>query len=90
MKKLNKHPRLFKRIANTLKKLITKQIKMVRTKKINNLSNSGNKSTKQKIIPKSTNSGSNNIIRPGKSSIEANKNETTDFSRVINVTKFRK
>lgn len=35
MKKLNKHPRLFKKIANTLKRLITNKIKLIRTKKIN-------------------------------------------------------
>ena len=35
MKTLNKHPRLFKKIANTLKKLIQKQIKLVRSKMIN-------------------------------------------------------
>lgn len=90
MKKLNKHPRLFKRIANTLKKLITKQIKMVRTKKINNLSSSGNKSTKQKTVTKNANNTSNNIPRQTKPSSEVNKNEQSDFTRVINVTAFRK
>ena len=35
MKKLNKHPRLYKKMANTLKKLITNKIKFVRLKMIN-------------------------------------------------------
>ena len=33
MKKLNKHPRLYKKMANTLKKLITN--KLIRLKMIN-------------------------------------------------------
>ena len=32
MKKLNKHPRLYKKMANTLKKLITNRIKLNRPK----------------------------------------------------------
>lgn len=35
MKKLNKHPKLFKKIAQTLKKLIMNKIKQLRTKMIN-------------------------------------------------------
>ena len=42
MKKLNKHPRLFKKIANTLKKLITNKIKSIRSKMINNYNNNNN------------------------------------------------
>ena len=37
MKKLNKHPRLYKKMANTLKKLITNKI--LRRKSINNTQN---------------------------------------------------
>jgi hypothetical protein len=36
MKKLNKHPRLFKKTALTLKKLITSKVKSMRIKKIGN------------------------------------------------------
>ena len=36
MKKLNKHPRLFKKTALTLKKLITTKVKSMRIKKIGN------------------------------------------------------
>lgn len=36
MKKLNKHPRLFKKTAITLKKLITSKVKSMRIKKIGN------------------------------------------------------
>jgi len=36
MKKLNKHPRLFKKTALTLKKLITSKVKSMRVKKIGN------------------------------------------------------
>jgi hypothetical protein len=36
MKKLNKHPRLFKKTATTLKKLIETKIKSMRSKKLQN------------------------------------------------------
>ncbi len=36
MKKLNKHPRLFKKTALTLKKLITNKVKSMRVKNIGN------------------------------------------------------
>lgn len=36
MKKLNKHPRLFKKTALTLKKLITGRVKLMRNKQISN------------------------------------------------------
>lgn len=39
MKKISKHPKLFRKIANTLKKLITNKIKLIRKKKANSAAN---------------------------------------------------
>ena len=47
MKKLNKHPRLYKKMANTLKKLITNRIKLSRPK----------------MLPGQQNKGANNSIK---------------------------
>ena len=55
MKKLNKHPRLYKKMANTLKKLITNRIKLSRPKMLPGQQNKGaNNSIK--------NQGNNNIF----------------------------
>ena len=43
MKKLNKHPRLFRKTALTLKKLITSKVKSMRIKKIGNSLGKNNK-----------------------------------------------
>ena len=51
MKKLNKHPRLYKKMANTLKKLITNKIKFVRLKMINGQNKNSLKSNGNNIIP---------------------------------------
>ena len=50
MKKLNKHPRLYKKMANTLKKLITNKIKFVRLKMINGQNKNSLKSNGTNII----------------------------------------
>ena len=42
MKKLNKHPRLFKKTALSLKKLIMRGIKQMRTLKLNEKSHKNN------------------------------------------------
>jgi hypothetical protein len=49
MKKLNKHPRLFKKTALTLKKLITTKVKSMRVKKIGNSLGSRNNVTLIKL-----------------------------------------
>ena len=87
MKKLNKHPRLYKKMANTLKKLITNRIKLNRPKMIsiqqnkglnNSLKNSGNTDYFQQ-----PQIGNNNKINKSM-------NNNNDFSRIINVASFRK
>ena len=50
MKKLNKHPRLYKKMANTLKKLITNKIKLVRLKMINGQNKNSLKTNGANII----------------------------------------
>ena len=50
MKKLNKHPRLFKKTALTLKKLITTKVKSMREKKIGNYLGSRNNVNKINIL----------------------------------------
>ena len=88
MKKLNKHPRLYKKMANTLKKLITNRIKLSRPKILQGQQNKGpNNSLK--------NPGNNNyfqqpqIIANNKLHKNIN-NNANDFSRIINVASFRK
>ena len=96
MKKLNKHPRLFKRIANTLKKLITNKIRMVRNKMINNKTSNikGNNSITTNNNNNCINSytGRNNIgnniqYKLNKPSLYST--DSSDFGRIINVTSFR-
>ena len=88
MKKLNKHPRLYKKMANTLKKLITNRIKLSRPKMLPGQQNKGaNNSIK--------NQGNNNYFQqpqiPPNNKLHKNINNTqNDFSRIINVASFRK
>ena len=86
MKKLNKHPRLYKKMANTLKKLITNRIKLNRPKLLTGQQNKGSNNNSLK------NSGNNNLFQqpqvPGNNKLH--KNNNNDFSRIINVTSFRK
>ena len=93
MKKLNKHPRLYKKMANTLKKLITN--KLIRLKMINGQNKNTLKSNGTNIIPhqflkpgqqmpSKLQKGINNNI--GISQI----NNNNEFSRIINVASFRK
>ena len=88
MKKLNKHPRLYKKMANTLKKLITNRIKLSRPKILQGPQNkSGNNSLK--------NPGNNNYFQqpqlPLNNKLNKNiNNSQNDFSRIINVASFRK
>ena len=88
MKKLNKHPRLYKKMANTLKKLITNRIKLSRPKILQGPNNkSGNNSLK--------NPGNNNYFQqpqlPLNNKLNKNiNNSQNDFSRIINVASFRK
>lgn len=78
MKKLNKHPRLFKRTANTLKKLIMTKIKQVRTKMINN------KASKQGTSKSSyTTRASHPALRAGKALTQ------NDFTGIINLDTVR-
>ena len=85
MKKLNKHPRLYKKMANTLKKLITNKI--LRRKSINNTQNKNpNKNNTNIQI-------TNNYIKQGtqiSNKIQKMANQGNDFSRIINVTSYRK
>ena len=88
MKKLNKHPRLYKKMANTLKKLITNRIKLSRPKMLPGQQNKGaNNSIK--------NQGNNNYFQqpqiPTNNKLHKNlNNNQNDFSRIINVASFRK
>ena len=88
MKKLNKHPRLYKKMANTLKKLITNRIKLSRPKMLTGQQNKGaNNSIK--------NQGNNNYFQepqiPPNNKLHKNiNNNQNDFSRIINVASFRK
>ena len=86
MKTLNKHPRLFKKIANTLKKLIQKQIKLVRSKMINVKNNGGNKNNSKTSSNNKIIHNNNNRNKP----IANGNNEQTDFSRIISISSFRK
>ena len=85
MKKLNEHPRLYKKMANTLKKLITNKI--LRRKSINNTQNKNpNKNNTNIQI-------TNNYIKQGtqiSNKIQKMANQGNDFSRIINVTSYRK
>ena len=93
MKKLNKHPRLYKRMANTLKKLITN--KLVKRKMINGQNKNSLKSNGTNIIQ-------HHLLKPGQSisnkfqrGLNNNSginqtNNNNDFSRIINVASFRK
>ena len=87
MKKLNKHPRLYKKMANTLKKLITNRIKLNRPKMISIQQNKGlNNSLK--------NSANNEYFQPpqiiNNNKLNKNMSNNNDFSRIINVASFRK
>ena len=87
MKKLNKHPRLYKKMANTLKKLITNRIKLNRPKMISIQQNKGlNNSLK--------NSGNSDYFQPpqmiNNNKLNKTMNNNNDFSRIINVASFRK
>ena len=88
MKKLNKHPRLYKKMANTLKKLITNRIKLSRPKILPGPQNkAGNNSLK--------NNGNNNYFQqpqiPINDKLHKNiNNSQNDFSRIINVASYRK
>ena len=87
MKKLNKHPRLYKKMANTLKKLITNRIKLNRPKMISIQQNKGlNNSLK--------NSGNTDYFQQpqivNNNKINKSMNNNNDFSRIINVASFRK
>ena len=93
MKKLNKHPRLYKKMANTLKKLITN--KLVKLKMINGQNKNSLKSNGTNIIQ-------HHFLKPGQPiqnkmqrGLNNNSgtnitNNTNDFSRIINVASFRK
>ena len=87
MKKLNKHPRLYKKMANTLKKLITNRIKLNRPKMLSVQQNKGNNTTIK-------NSGNNNYFQQpqiiNNNKLHKNINNQNDFSRIINVASFRK
>ena len=86
MKKLNKNIRLYKKMKNTLKKLITNRIKLNRPKLLTGQQNKGSNNNSLK------NSGNNNLFQqpqvPGNNKLH--KNNNNDFSRIINVTSFRK
>ena len=86
MKRLNKHPRIFKKVANTLKKLIQKQIKLVRSKMINVKNNGVNKNNTKSY---SGNKIIHNNQKQNKPIANSN-NEQTDFSRIISISAFRK
>ena len=86
MKRLNKHPRIFKKVANTLKKLIQKQIKLVRSKMINVKNNGVNKNNTKSY---SGNKIIHNNQKQNKTIANSN-NEQTDFSRIISISAFRK
>ena len=86
MKRLNKHPRIFKKVANTLKKLIQKQIKLVRSKMINVKNNGGNKNN---IKNTSNNKNFHNNYKQNKIVVN-NVNEQNDFSKIISISSFRK
>ena len=93
MKKLNKHPRLYKKMANTLKKLITN--KLVKLKMINGQNKNSLKSNSTNIIQ-------HHFLKPGQTiqnklqrglnnnSVVNQINNNNDFSRIINVASFRK
>ena len=95
MKKLNKHPRLYKKMAKTLKKLITNKIKFVRLKMING-------QNKNSLKSNGTNIMQHHFLKPGQQlqnklqrgvNNNAGINQTNnnnDFSRIINVASFRK
>ena len=87
MKKLNKHPRLYKKMANTLKKLITNRIKLNRPKMISIQQNKGlNNSLK--------NAGNSDYFQApqmiNNNKLNKSMNNNNDFSRIINVASFRK
>ena len=93
MKKLNKHPRLYKKMANTLKKLITN--KLVKLKMINGQNKNSLKSNGTNIIQhhflKPGQPIQNKIQRGINNNSGANQiNNNNDFSRIINVASFRK
>ena len=93
MKKLNKHPRLYKKMANTLKKLITN--KLIRLKMINGQNKNTLKSNGTNVLP-------HQFLKPGQqipsklqkginNNIGINQiNNNNEFSRIINVASFRK
>ena len=95
MKKLNKHPRLYKKMANTLKKLITNKIKLVRLKMINGQNKNSLKTNGANIIQhhflKPGQPTSNKLQRGINNNSGINQiNNNNDFSRIINVASFRK
>ena len=95
MKKLNKHPRLYKKMANTLKKLITNKIKFVRLKMINGQNKNSLKSNGNNIIPhhflKPGQQMTNKLQRGINNNTGTNQiNNNNEFSRIINVASFRK
>ena len=77
MKKLNKHPKLFKKIAQTLKKLIMNKIKQLRTKMINN------KPSKLQKVKTCSKTGHFPSQRTGKSL------SSPDFNGIINLDNIR-
>ena len=95
MKKLNKHPRLYKKMANTLKKLITNKIKFVRLKMINGQNKNSLKTNGTNIIQhhflKPGQQLQNKLQRGVNNNAGINQtNNNNDFSRIINVASFRK
>ena len=95
MKKLNKHPRLYKKMANTLKKLITNKIKLVRLKMINGQNKNALKTNGTNIIQhhflKPGQQATNKLQRGVNNNSAINQiNNNNDFSRIINVASFRK
>ena len=93
MKKLNKHPRLYKKMANTLKKLITNKLvklKMINGQNKNSLKRIGTNLLQQQFlkpgqpIPNKLQRGLNNNSGANQT------NNNNDFSRIINVASFRK
>ena len=95
MKKLNKHPRLYKKMANALKKLITNKIKFVRLKMINGQNKNSLKANGTNIIQhhflKPGQQLPNRLQRGMNNNTGINQiNNTNDFSRIINVASFRK
>ena len=93
MKKLNKHPRLFKKMANTLKKLITNKLvklKMINGQNKNSLKTNGTNIIQQHFL-KPGQPLSNKLQRGLNNNSGANQiNNNNDFSRIINVASFRK